>query len=198
MGIAPSPIQIDARVSDFVGKPRKMLINGKWVDAASGKTFPTYNPATGEVLAQVAEGDREDIDRAVKAARRGLRQRTVARMTRLAARPSDLETRRPDRRAPGRVRAAGKPRQRQAAGGGACCRCSAGGRPVPLHGGMGDQDRRQHDSASRALHAGREVSRLHAARADRRGRADHPVEFPAADGGVEAWARRWRRVAPSC
>src|ERR1700688_3060193 len=46
-----------------------MLINGKWVEAASGKTFPTYNPATGEVLAHVAEGDREDIDRAVKAAR---------------------------------------------------------------------------------------------------------------------------------
>ena len=47
-----------------------MFIDGKWVEAASGKTFPTYNPATGEVLAQVAEGDREDIDRAVKAARK--------------------------------------------------------------------------------------------------------------------------------
>ena len=46
-----------------------MLINGKWVDAASGKTFPTYNPATGEVLAKVAEGDKEDINRAVAAAR---------------------------------------------------------------------------------------------------------------------------------
>jgi phenylacetaldehyde dehydrogenase len=46
-----------------------MLINGKWVDSASGKTFPTYNPATGDVLANVAEGDKEDIDRAVKAAR---------------------------------------------------------------------------------------------------------------------------------
>jgi phenylacetaldehyde dehydrogenase len=46
-----------------------MLINGKWVNAASGKTFPTYNPATGEVLAHVAEGDKEDIDRAVAAAR---------------------------------------------------------------------------------------------------------------------------------
>jgi phenylacetaldehyde dehydrogenase len=57
------------KVSDFVSKTRKMLINGKWVDAASGKTFPSYNPATGEVLAYVAEGDREDIDRAVKAAR---------------------------------------------------------------------------------------------------------------------------------
>jgi phenylacetaldehyde dehydrogenase len=46
-----------------------MLINGKWVDAVSGKTFPTYNPATGEVLANVAEGDKEDINRAVAAAR---------------------------------------------------------------------------------------------------------------------------------
>ena len=54
MGIAVSPIQIDSRVSDFIAKPRKMLIDGKWVSAASGKTFPTYNPATGEVLAQVA------------------------------------------------------------------------------------------------------------------------------------------------
>src|ERR1700719_2142425 len=57
------------RVFNFVSQTRKMLINGKWVEAASGKTFDTYNPATGEVLARVAEGDREDIDRAVKAAR---------------------------------------------------------------------------------------------------------------------------------
>jgi phenylacetaldehyde dehydrogenase len=46
-----------------------MLINGKWVEAASGRTFPTYNPATGEVLANIAEGDKEDINRAVAAAR---------------------------------------------------------------------------------------------------------------------------------
>src|SRR6516162_3950079 len=61
---------IDARVEEFVKKPRQMFINNQWVPAASGKTFPTYNPATGEVLAQVAEGDKEDIDRAVKAARK--------------------------------------------------------------------------------------------------------------------------------
>ncbi len=62
--------QMHSRVQEFVGKPRKMFVNGKWVEAASGKTFPSYNPATGEVMAQVAEGDREDIDRAVKAARK--------------------------------------------------------------------------------------------------------------------------------
>ena len=61
--------QMHSRVQEFVGKPRKMFIDGKWVEAASGKTFPSYNPATGEIMARVAEGDREDIDRAVKAAR---------------------------------------------------------------------------------------------------------------------------------
>lgn len=57
------------QVRTFVGAPRKMLIGGRWVDAASGKTFPTYNPATGEVLAHVAEGTQPDVDRAVSAAR---------------------------------------------------------------------------------------------------------------------------------
>jgi len=57
------------KTSSFVSRTHKILIDGKWVEAASGKTFATYNPATGEVLAQIAEGDREDIDRAVRAAR---------------------------------------------------------------------------------------------------------------------------------
>src|SRR5260221_731715 len=81
MGIAISPVQIDSRVSDFIGKPRKMLIDGKWVNAASGKTFPTYNPATGEILAQVAEGDRQDIDAAVKAARKAFDSGPWSRLT---------------------------------------------------------------------------------------------------------------------
>src|ERR1700759_3575519 len=51
------------------GKPKRMFIGGKWLEAASGKTFATHNPATGEVLAHVAAGDAEDIDRAVAAAR---------------------------------------------------------------------------------------------------------------------------------
>ncbi len=47
----------------------KMLINGKWSDSRSGKTFATINPVTEEVIAQVAEGDAADVDAAVKAAR---------------------------------------------------------------------------------------------------------------------------------
>jgi len=69
MATATQAVPLDARVSSYVAKPRQMLINGKWVNAASGKTFPTYNPATGDVLANVAEGDAEDINRAVAAAR---------------------------------------------------------------------------------------------------------------------------------
>ena len=80
MGAAISPIQIDSRVADFIGKPRKMLIDGKWVTSISGKTFPTYNPATGEVLAQVAEGDKQDVDAAVKAARKAFETGPWSRM----------------------------------------------------------------------------------------------------------------------
>src|SRR5207244_13340193 len=74
-------VPLEAAVERFVGTPsRKMLIDGKWVDAASGKTFETVNPATGQVLARVAEGDKEDIDRAVKAARRTFDDGRSARM----------------------------------------------------------------------------------------------------------------------
>jgi len=47
-------------------KPGKLLINGEWVETA--KTFDTINPATGEVLTQVAEASAADVDRAVAAA----------------------------------------------------------------------------------------------------------------------------------
>jgi phenylacetaldehyde dehydrogenase len=76
-----SPVQIQPRVSDFISKPRKMMINGQWVDSISGKTFPTYDPATGKVLAQVAEGAAEDIAVAVSAARRAFDQGPWRRLT---------------------------------------------------------------------------------------------------------------------
>lgn len=61
-----------ARHSPPAVSNQKMLIGGKWVDAVSGKTFATVNPATGETICHVAEGDQADIDRAVKAARAAL------------------------------------------------------------------------------------------------------------------------------
>src|SRR5579863_5636082 len=69
MATATQAVRPDEKVTGYISATRKMLINGKWVEAASGKTFPTYNPATGDVLSQIAEGDAEDINRAVNAAR---------------------------------------------------------------------------------------------------------------------------------
>jgi len=58
------------RIDQVVGSlSRKMLINGEWVDSASGRTFETLNPASEEVLAAVAHGEAEDVNRAVGAAR---------------------------------------------------------------------------------------------------------------------------------
>ncbi len=81
MSTAVGTAPMHSRVAEFVGKPRKMFIDGKWVEAASGKTFPSYNPATGEVMARIAEGDREDINRAVKAARRAFESGPWPEMT---------------------------------------------------------------------------------------------------------------------
>src|ERR1700745_2245382 len=81
MSTAVSTAQLHNSVAEFLSKPRKLFINNQWVESASGKTFPTYNPATGEVLAQVAEGDREDINQAVKAARKAFDNGPWRRMT---------------------------------------------------------------------------------------------------------------------
>ena len=164
---------------------RKILINGKWVEAASGKTFPTYNPATGEVLSRVAEGDKEDIDRAVKAARAAFESGPWSKITPSERGRMIWKIGGFDRKASGRIRAARIARQWQALDGRARCRRAARGRSVPLHGGVGHQDRRKHNSdfGGRRKDA---ISGLHGPRADRRRRANHSLEFPAADGGVEA------------
>ena len=61
----------DLQISPFLtGDPKKLFIGGRWEEAASGRTFPTLDPATGERLAEIADGDAEDVDRAVKAARK--------------------------------------------------------------------------------------------------------------------------------
>ena len=87
--------QVDPRVASFIEKPRQMLINGHWVDSVSGKTFPSYDPSTGEVLATVAEGDKADIDLAVKAARKAFesgpwRKMSVSERGRLIWKLADL------------------------------------------------------------------------------------------------------------
>src|SRR5215472_15261215 len=74
-------VTVDQTVEQFTASPRQLYINGQWTDAASGKTFETPNPATGDALARIAEGDAEDIDRAVKAARKAFEDGPWGRMT---------------------------------------------------------------------------------------------------------------------
>ncbi|GLC91886.1 aldehyde dehydrogenase [Cupriavidus sp. TA19] len=61
-GLSRARAWIDAR-------PKRLLIGGRWVEAASGKTFDVINPATEAVLCRVAEADSADVDAAVAAAR---------------------------------------------------------------------------------------------------------------------------------
>ena len=72
---------LDRKVEEFIGAPRQLFIDGSWADAASGRTFETPNPATGETLARIAEGDAEDINRAVAAARRAFETGPWSRMS---------------------------------------------------------------------------------------------------------------------
>jgi phenylacetaldehyde dehydrogenase len=55
---------------DMAAKPRTMLIDGAWVASASGETIPVVDPANGEEIGKIARGTRDDVDAAVKAARR--------------------------------------------------------------------------------------------------------------------------------
>src|ERR1700710_819671 len=62
-------------------KDQPLFIGGKWQDSVSGKTFETLNPATGEVICQVAEGDKADVDLAVKAARKAFEDGPWSKMS---------------------------------------------------------------------------------------------------------------------
>src|SRR5215470_8544724 len=61
-------VDLSPAIKAFIAKPKKLFIVGRWVEAASGKTFSTIDPASEQVICEVAEGDREDVDRAAKAA----------------------------------------------------------------------------------------------------------------------------------
>lgn len=146
MAVSDTAITIAPEVQQFVGETRKMLIDGKWVEAASGKTFPVYNPATGEVMVHVAEGDKEDIYRAVAAARRAFdsgpwRKMTPSERGRLINKLADLLEQHSEEVCPTRIA-----RQWQAPHHRARRRHSPLCGYVPLYGGLGHQDRGEHYS----------------------------------------------------
>src|ERR1700736_1928499 len=74
-------LAISSRVASWLARPKQNLIGGKWVPAASHKTFDVFNPADASVIARVAEGDKEDIHRAVAPARRTFESGPWRRLT---------------------------------------------------------------------------------------------------------------------
>jgi phenylacetaldehyde dehydrogenase len=73
--------RIGRAAAEFLGKKHRLFIGGKWVDAKSGKTFDTYDPGTGRVIGQVAEGDAADTDAADAAARQAFESGPWSRMS---------------------------------------------------------------------------------------------------------------------
>ena len=72
MDIATTQARLSSSASTFLAGKHQLLIDGKWCDAKSGKSFDVFDPATGQAIAAVAEADAADIDEAVKSKRRGV------------------------------------------------------------------------------------------------------------------------------
>lgn len=68
--LVPTDTAVLPQVREWLSRPKGLFIGGAWTDAASGRTFETRDPATGEVLTEVAYGEAVDVDRAVRAARK--------------------------------------------------------------------------------------------------------------------------------
>nr|XP_040022147.1 aldehyde dehydrogenase family 1 member A3 isoform X1 [Gasterosteus aculeatus aculeatus] len=66
-GIAALPLPQPVKVQEV--RHTKIFIDNEWHTSSSGRTFPTFNPATGHKICDVEEADKEDVDRAVKAAK---------------------------------------------------------------------------------------------------------------------------------
>src|ERR1700727_2374406 len=81
MATIPVDSRVNSKTAEFFSRQHRMLIDGRFVLAASGKTFPVYSPATGEVVAQVPEAEAEDVNRAVAAARRAFDEGPWSKMS---------------------------------------------------------------------------------------------------------------------
>ncbi|WP_085991204.1 aldehyde dehydrogenase family protein [Oceanobacillus senegalensis] len=73
-------VSLNRKAAAFTSKPLKMFIGGKWVDALSGKRTEVRNPADGTMITTVAEADKEDVDVAVRAARKAFEEGPWSRM----------------------------------------------------------------------------------------------------------------------
>ena len=161
------------------------LINGEFRPAVNGKTFPTFNPGNGEIIAYLAECDEEDIDLAVRAALAAYpawKKKTGAARAKLLMKLAQLVEANGPKLAELEVA-----QRRQADPRFQGDRRGDRDRRAGIFRRHGDQDPGRHHPSAGPLH------QHDAARAARRHRRHHPVELSAAAGGVEDRARDRRR-----
>ena len=169
----------------------RMVIGGEQVDAADGQTFDIVNPATGKVIAKAPLGGREDVDRAVAAAQKAFDDRKGWANWAAGKRGRTLVEVRSAREAEQRGAGSARDGQRRQADHVVARRGHRGEPRLRLLRGRREQDLRPDDPGFEAGH------RPDAARADRRRRADRPVELPDPHGLVEARARHWPPATPA-
>ncbi len=188
MTLAVEQPRIDEVVGSLSGK---MLINGEWVDAASGKTFDSINPATEETLTSVAHGEAVDADRAVSAARAAFEDGSAWRSMphgqrgKIVHKLGDLVLEHLEEFALLESLDNGKPY------------AVAKAADVPLaadlfHYMSGWATKIEGNTIPVSAWDPNAVPGLHAARAGGRLRPDHPVELPVADGCMEDRPRTGR------
>ena len=73
MNAALERVSLSAPVKGFIGQPRQALIDGRWQNAQSGKTFDVFNPATERAIATVADCEKADVDRGRRGGAQGVR-----------------------------------------------------------------------------------------------------------------------------
>ena len=177
---AGNGVRSSAALNFLKASPKKLLIGGKWVPAKSGKTFETLNPATEEVLALIAEGDKADVDEAVKAARKAFEEGPWSKMgpherARYLFKIADLIEQNADELAELETLDNGKAKTQARAidiAGSAETFRYYGGWCTKIYGETNPSDPVD--------------VQLHAARTGRRVRTDYSVELSATDGVVEA------------
>ena len=166
------------------------FINGGWVAPVRGQYFVNTSPVDGKPLCEIARSSAEDIELALDAAHAAADKWGPLVHHRTLQYPAQ------DCRPHGAVcqlhRRRGNRRQRQADPRNQRRRHPAGHRPLPLL-------RRLHPRSGRLdLRNRRQHRGLPLPRAAGRGRSDHPVELPAADGRLENWPRPWWQATAWC
>ncbi len=181
-------------VAAFLKRKPRLLIAGEWVEASTGGTLDVIDPATGKRVSSIADAEQGRCRPRGCGRSRRLRAGPVAGHAAQAARGAAVEALRPDRRQRGGARRAREHRQRQDALHGEHHRRARHARLLPLHGGLGHEDRGSHLPELDFRRARPEIPHLHATRAGRRRGADRAVELPAGHGGLEARTGARRRL----